>query len=133
MIRPEGEERLRARPAGVLPLRLGRQPVARSLEKALFQLHRRADLVDRWIAHLLFGEALLLAQPPAVGDRLVPGDRFEWSPVGRRGETSVESWNLLEEATHLAVGDLGRADREGTRDQPAVGRLGVGALLDPAR
>src|SRR5262249_17403497 len=71
----------RAGPAGVLPLRFRRQAVARPPQVIRGQLQPfagldgRLDVLDRRVAHLVFGDAFGLAEPAAVHGRVIPGYR----------------------------------------------------------
>src|SRR5205807_1118578 len=76
---PVGAAGARAGAAGVLPLGLGWQPVARPPQVIRGQLQggrtvlALLDDLDRRVAHLVLGHPLLLTQPAAILRRLVPG------------------------------------------------------------
>src|SRR5689334_3028316 len=71
---PEEPAGNRTGAAGILPLRLRGNAVPGAREHVRPQRHARLDLADRRVAHLLFAQPFLLAEPAAVLGDLEPGN-----------------------------------------------------------
>src|SRR5579883_735451 len=94
------------RPASVLPLGLGRQPVPGAGEEIVGEPHVRADRFG--VALLALRQALLLREPATVPDRVVPGHPTDRGPrvaahVPGLHEVRLETAKLLDR--HFVGGD----------------------------
>ena len=122
---PIDQRRHAPRPAGILPLRFRRQPIARQAQSVGLHLHpvRVLPLLVRLVAPLLLSDALLLAQPVAVSRRVVPMTMFT-------GQSSVGAyclkyrWSLRKRRNSATVTSrAARAKRRSTRTFTRLSRF----------
>ena len=99
-----------------LPFRAGGQAIALAPQIIRIRVHALLDLVDRRITHLLRGNSLALAQPPAVAGRIVPGDHVDRAIQGG-GDLGIAA--VRTKAQELFGADFLGSDREAPVDAAA--------------
>src|SRR5262249_22522214 len=114
-------------PTGELPLGLRRPPIARPRQVIGRHFHALLNLRPTRVAHLVFWDALLFAEPAAILGRLEPGDtddRLLRSVLLQRPLPAGDQVGMvLQKSLKLLDRHLLRAEGKGTGNAPLVQRF----------